>query len=83
MFTCREHWVDLLVVIGRERLGGKVMGNSVTELVHFNTGMLLYTLSTVNSYLVALNVVVEWLTPLLLIRQVPGSNIGPETDCPD
>jgi hypothetical protein len=29
------------------------------------------------------NVVVEWLTPLLHIRDVPGSNLGPETGYPD
>jgi hypothetical protein len=29
------------------------------------------------------NVVVEWLTLLLRIREVPGSNICPKTDCPD
>jgi hypothetical protein len=29
------------------------------------------------------NVVLEWLTLLLLIREVPGSNIGPETAYPD
>jgi hypothetical protein len=27
--------------------------------------------------------VVEWLALLLLIREVPGSNLGPETDYPD
>jgi hypothetical protein len=30
------------------------------------------------------NVVVEWVTPLLRIRNIPGSNLGPETgylDC--
>jgi hypothetical protein len=26
------------------------------------------------------NVVVEWLTLYLLIREVPGSNLGPEAD---
>jgi hypothetical protein len=30
-----------------------------------------------------LNVVVEWLALLLPIREVPGSNLGPETGCPD
>jgi hypothetical protein len=30
-----------------------------------------------------LNVVFEWLTFLLHIREVPGSNLNPETDCPD
>jgi hypothetical protein len=29
------------------------------------------------------NVVVEWLTLLLHIREVPGSNICPKTDCPE
>jgi hypothetical protein len=29
------------------------------------------------------NVVVEWLTHLLRIREVPGSNFGPETGYPD
>jgi hypothetical protein len=28
------------------------------------------------------NVVVEWLTPLLRVREVPGSNLGLETDYP-
>jgi hypothetical protein len=27
--------------------------------------------------------VVEWLTPLLRVREVPGSNLGSETDYPD
>jgi hypothetical protein len=31
----------------------------------------------------ALNIVVRWLTLLLHIRDVPGSNISPETGCPD
>jgi hypothetical protein len=30
-----------------------------------------------------LNVVVEWLSLLLLIREVSGSNLGPETGYPD
>jgi hypothetical protein len=30
-----------------------------------------------------LNVAVEWVTLLLLIRQVPDSNPGPETSYPD
>jgi hypothetical protein len=30
-----------------------------------------------------LNVVVEWLTLLLRIQQVPGSNLGLETGYPD
>jgi hypothetical protein len=29
------------------------------------------------------NVVVEWLTFLLRIREVPGSNLGPELGYPD
>jgi hypothetical protein len=29
------------------------------------------------------NVVVEWLAPLLRIQEVPGSNLCPETGCPD
>jgi hypothetical protein len=29
------------------------------------------------------NVVVEWLAFLLRIREIPGSNLGPETGCPD
>jgi hypothetical protein len=29
------------------------------------------------------NVVVEWLAFLLRIREVPGSNLGPETGYPD
>jgi len=29
------------------------------------------------------NVVIEWLTILLRIREVPGSNLGPETGYPD
>jgi hypothetical protein len=29
------------------------------------------------------NVVVEWLTLLLRIREVPVSNLDPETGCPD
>jgi hypothetical protein len=29
------------------------------------------------------NVVVEWLTLLLRIREVPGSNLGPDTGYPD
>jgi hypothetical protein len=29
------------------------------------------------------NIVVEWLTPLLRIREVLGSNVGPETGYPD
>jgi hypothetical protein len=28
------------------------------------------------------NVVVEWFTRLLRIREVPGLNLGPETDYP-
>jgi hypothetical protein len=31
----------------------------------------------------SLNVVVEWLTLLLHIREVPGSNLSPETGYPD
>jgi hypothetical protein len=31
----------------------------------------------------ALNVLVEWLTPFLRIREVPGSNIGPAIGYPD
>jgi hypothetical protein len=30
-----------------------------------------------------LNVVVEWLAFLLRIREVPGSDLGPETSYPD
>jgi hypothetical protein len=30
-----------------------------------------------------LNVLVEWLTLLLNIREIPGSNLGPETGYPD
>jgi hypothetical protein len=30
-----------------------------------------------------LNVVIEWLAFLLRIREVPGSNLGPETGYPD
>jgi hypothetical protein len=29
------------------------------------------------------NVVIEWLTLLLRVQEVPGSNIGPETGCPE
>jgi hypothetical protein len=29
------------------------------------------------------NVVVEWFTLLLHIRDIPGSNLGPETGYPD
>jgi hypothetical protein len=29
------------------------------------------------------NVMVEWLTLLFRIREVPGSNLGPETGYPD
>jgi hypothetical protein len=29
------------------------------------------------------NVMVEWLALLLRIREVPGSNLGPETGYPD
>jgi hypothetical protein len=39
----------------------------------------LYTDSGTNSP----NVVVEWLTLLLLIREIPGSNLGPEIAYPD
>jgi hypothetical protein len=31
----------------------------------------------------SLNVIVEWLALPLRIREVPGSNLGPETGCPD
>jgi hypothetical protein len=30
-----------------------------------------------------LNVAVEWLTLLVRVREVPGSNLGPETGSPD
>jgi hypothetical protein len=31
----------------------------------------------------SLNVVVEWLALLLRIREVPGSNLGQDTSCPE
>jgi hypothetical protein len=35
------------------------------------------------NYKVIRNVVIEWVTTLLLIREVPGSNLGPATGFPD
>jgi hypothetical protein len=37
----------------------------------------------VTTYKPVPNVVVEWITLLLRIQKVPGSNLFPETGCPD
>jgi hypothetical protein len=44
-----------------------------SQLLHINN----------NNNMVTPNVIVEWLTILLRIREVSGSNLGPETSYPD
>jgi hypothetical protein len=39
--------------------------------------------SRYNTCLTSINVAVRWLAVLLRIREVPGSNLVPETGCPD
>jgi hypothetical protein len=53
--------------------------NSLVEYSSTIIALMMETVSTCETP----NVVVEWPTILLRVREVPGSNLGPETGYPD